>query len=123
MLVIFGTFCLGEMVTEVLRGRVHQALRRCKRGREPARIAGHEFQVVYHRRRGLVQAFAPWFVLEKRFGVGVTVPPSAAEPWISRQARLLAAMEALDKILARPLAVFGDHVLYQFRRTDAPCGS
>jgi SAM-dependent methyltransferase len=117
MLVVFGTFCPGEMLTEVLHKRPDQALRRCKRGPFPARLAKREFPIVYHRRAALMRAFAPWFVLEKRLGIGVTVPPSAAEPWISHQPRLLGAMETLDRILSRPLALFGDHVLYQFRRT------
>jgi SAM-dependent methyltransferase len=117
MLVLFGTFCPGEMVVETLRGRPHLALRRCKRGSALARLAKREFHVVYHRRTAMERAFAPWFVLEKRLGIGVTVPPSAAEPWISEQPRLLAAMEAVDRGLARPLAMLGDHVLYQFRRT------
>jgi SAM-dependent methyltransferase len=117
MLVLFGTFCPSEMVVEVLRGRSHLALRRYKRGEAPARLAKRDFHIVYHRRAALQQAFAPWFVLEKRLGIGVTVPPSAAEPWISRQPHVLAAMETLDRSLARPLAMLGDHVLYQFRRT------
>ena len=120
MLVLFGAFCPGEMVTEALRGRPHQALRRLKRGRMPARLAGREFHVVYHRRAALQQAFAPWFVLEKCAGIGITVPPSAAEPWITRHPRLLTLMEGLDCVLSRPLAILGDHVLYQFRRTSAP---
>jgi ubiquinone/menaquinone biosynthesis C-methylase UbiE len=119
MLVLFGTFCPGEMVTEVLRGQPHLALRRCTRGEVPAWLAQREFHVVYHCRAAMLRAFAPWFVLEKRLGIGVTVPPSAAEPWISRQPRVLAAMEALDRVFARPLASLGDHVLYQFRRTTA----
>ncbi len=119
MLVVFGTLCPGEMVVETLRGRPQLALRRCKRGAAPARLAKRDFQVVYHRRAAMERAFAPWFELERRLGIGVTVPPSAAEPWISRQPRLLAAMEAADRRLARPLAVLGDHVLYQFRRTEA----
>jgi hypothetical protein len=102
---------------EVLRGRPHLALRRLKRGEAPARLAKQEFHVVYHRRAALLRAFAPWFVLEKRVGIGVSVPPSSAEPWISGQPRMLAAMEMLDRGLARPLAMLGDHVLYQFRRT------
>jgi hypothetical protein len=57
-------------------------------------------------------------VLEKRLGIGVTVPPSAAEPWISQQPRLLGAMETFDRMVSRPLAIFGDHILYQFRRTN-----
>jgi SAM-dependent methyltransferase len=120
MLVLFGTFCPGEMVVELLRGRPHVALRRFKNGEAPARLAKQEFHIVYHRRAAIVCAFAPWFVLDKSFGIGVTVPPSAAEPWISQQPRLLAAMEALDRVLARPLSILGDHVLYQFRRTTAP---
>ena len=118
MLVIFGTFCPGEMLTEVLRKRPRQALRRLKRGPIPARLAKREFPIVYHRRAALVRAFAPWFVLEQRLGIGITVPPSAAEPWITGQPKLLAAMEALDRVLSRPLAMLGDHVLYQFRRTE-----
>ncbi|MGB8481486.1 MAG: class I SAM-dependent methyltransferase [Acidobacteriaceae bacterium] len=120
MLVLFGTFCPGEMVTEVLRGRPHLALRRCTRGEVPARLAKREFHIVYHRHAAILRAFAPWFVLERRLGIGIMVPPSAAEPWISGRPRLLAAMKTLDHILARPLASFGDHVLYQFRRTTAP---
>jgi SAM-dependent methyltransferase len=120
VLVLFGTFCPGEMVTEVLRGRPHFALRRFKRGPASARLAKREFSVVYHRREEVLRAFAPWFVLEKRLGIGVTVPPSAAEPWISQHPRLLAAMERIDHKIARPLAMLGDHLLYQFRRTTAP---
>jgi SAM-dependent methyltransferase len=118
MLVFFGTLCPGEMVTELVRGRRHLALRRLRRGQIPAHLSNQEFSVTYHRRKDLQRAFAPWFLLEKRIGIGVTVPPSAAEPWISHQPRLLAGMEKFDQVLSRPLALFGDHVLYQFRRTD-----
>ena len=118
MLVVFGTCCPAEMIVETLRGRPSQALRRFQRGIVPARLAKREFQVVYHRHAELVRAFQPWFVLEKRIGIGVTVPPSAAEPWISGHPGLLAVMERMDRVLSRPLAMLGDHVLYQFRRRD-----
>jgi SAM-dependent methyltransferase len=116
MLVVFGTFCPGEMVTEVIRGRPRQALRRLKRGEVSARLSKRNFHIVYHHRAALLRAFMPWFVLEKRLGIGITVPPSAAEPWISNHVRLLALMERMDRVVSRPMAVFGDHVLYQFRR-------
>ena len=119
MLVLFGAFCPGEMLIELLRKRPDQALRRCKHGPLTARLAKREFPIVYHRRAELIRSFAPWFVLEKRLGIGVTVPPSAAEPWISHQPRLLGGMETLDRVLSRPLAFLGDHVLYQFRRTTS----
>lgn len=117
MLVVFGTFCIGEIVTEILRGRPEYAFRRFRRGIVPASVATRKFPVVYHRRSALNRAFAPWFVLEKRFGIGIAVPPSAAEPWMSRHPRLLAVMEGFDSVASRPLATFGDHVLYQFRRS------
>ena len=117
MLVVFGTVCPGEMLTEVFHRRPNRALRRFKRGPISARLSKRDFPIAYHRRTALVRAFSPWFVLEKRIGIGITVPPSAAEPWISKHPRLLAVMETLDRILSHPLAILGDHVLYQFRRT------
>ena len=117
MLVLFGTCCPGEMLVETLRGRPQNALRRFTRGAAPARLAKRNFEVFYHRGSDLRRAFEPWFELERKIGIGVAVPPSAAEPWISRHPRLLANMEAFDRVMARPLASFGDHVLYQFRRS------
>jgi SAM-dependent methyltransferase len=120
MLVVFGVACPGEIATELLHGRPDHAFRRLRRHESSARLAGRKFSVVYHRTNELKRAFAPWFALEKRLGIGVAVPPSAAEPWISRHSRLLRAMEAVDKLASRPLASLGDHVLYQFRRNSAP---
>lgn len=119
LLVLFGTACPGEVVVECLRGRPRNALRRLARGTTPARLDGHRFTVRYHRAATLRRAMAPWFVLRRRTGIGVFVPPSAAEPWISRHPKLLGAQERLDRLLATPLAPFGDHVLYHFVRTAA----
>ena len=115
-LVLFGTLCPGEIIVETLHGRSQQAFRRRKRGKVPARLAGRKFEVIYHRQAEVTRTFAPWFVLERRIGIGVAVPPSAAEPWISDHRRLLDAMEWFDRLFATPFAVFGDHILYQFRR-------
>lgn len=120
LLVLFGTFCPGEIATELLRQHPSQALRRRKRGAVAARLAGHEFNIIYHRRKAVQRAFQPWFVLERRIGIGIAVPPSAAEPWISAHPRLLNALENLDRFLSPPLAALGDHVLYHFRRTAVP---
>ena len=119
MLVMFGTCCPGEMIVETLRGRPRDALRRLSRGDVPARLDGREFSVRYHRRADLEHTLSPWFMLKSRRGVGIFVPPSAAEPWISRHPALLSALEKLDRFAARPLSFFGDHVLYRFERTAA----
>jgi hypothetical protein len=52
--------------------------------------------------------------------VGVFVPPSSAEPAASRFPRLLGALERLDRLAGRPLALLGDHVLCDFERTAVP---
>lgn len=119
MLVMFGTCCPGEMLVQALRGKPRNAFRRFGRGDVEARIDGRSFTVRYHRRRDLERMLSPWFRLEARRGIGVFVPPSAAEPWISSHPRLLRSLEALDRSVSRPLAALGDHILYKFVRTGA----
>ncbi|AHG88384.1 type 11 methyltransferase [Gemmatirosa kalamazoonensis] len=118
LLVVFGTLAVGEWVVQLARGDARAAFRRLARGDVPARLGGHDFSVRYHRGADLVRALAPWFRPVARRGIGVCVPPSAAEPWISRHPRLLGALEAADRVVSRPLAALGDHVLYDFVRTE-----
>lgn len=122
LLVLFGTFCPGEVVVQLARGDARAAIRRRTRGAVPARLGGRMFDVRYHSAGALADAMAPWFRLRRRIGVGVLVPPSAAEPWISRHPALVRTLERMDRALSRPLAPFGDHVLYWFERTDVECG-
>ena len=121
LLVLFGPLPPGEVLVEAIRGDRRAAFRRLARGDVPARLGGRAFTVRYHRPRAVRAAFAPWFRPVRTRGIGVFVPPSAAEPWISRHPRLLAALEALDRIAEVPLALLGDHVLYHLVRTDVPC--
>jgi SAM-dependent methyltransferase len=120
MLVLFGALPPGEVVTELARRNPGAAFRRLARGEVPARLGGRHFTVRYHRRAEVARAFAPWFTLRRTRGIGVFVPPSAAEPWISRFPRLVRALQAMDRAAEGPLAALGDHVLYHLVRTDAP---
>jgi SAM-dependent methyltransferase len=115
VLVLFGTCPPGELIVQLARRDVRAAFRRMHRS-APARLGGREFVVYYHRARDVARAMAPWFRLVGRRGIGVCVPPSAAEPWISGHPRLLGAMAAMDRAIAGPLARFGDHVAYRFER-------
>jgi SAM-dependent methyltransferase len=117
ILVMFGTCCPGEIIVELARGRPHNAFRRFRRRDVPARLGGKNFTVRYHRGSDVRRMLAPHFRFESRRGIGIFVPPSAAEPWISRHPRLLRKFEALDRIAERPFAPLGDHVLYKFVRT------
>ena len=122
MLVVFGPWPPGEIVVELLRGNPGAAVRRLRRGPTPARIGGEHFTVWYPSPWQVARALAPFFRLRRIRGIGILIPPSAAEPYISRFPRLVAALEAADRLLAAPLALLGDHVLLHFERTalEAP---
>ena len=120
LLVLFGPFPPGEVVVELARRNPRAAVRRLARGDVAARLGGRNFTVRYHRPRDVARAFSPWFRLRRTRGIGVFVPPSAAEPWISRHPRLVSALEALDRAAAAPLARLGDHLLFHLERTGAP---
>jgi SAM-dependent methyltransferase len=122
LLVLFGTMCPGELVVQLARGDVRAALRRRERGPVAARLGGRDFTVRYHSAAELRRAMSPWFRLRRRVGIGVFVPPSAAEPWISQHPALVRALETCDRVAARALAPLGDHVLYWFERTSADVG-
>jgi len=120
MIVIFGTLPPGEWAVQLARLNARAAFRRVSRGDVQARLGGRDFTVRYHRARDVARAFSPWFRLVVRRGIGIFVPPSAAEPAISSFPRLLGALEAMDRVVSRPLAILGDHVLYQLERRDIP---
>lgn len=120
LLVVFGTSSPGEWIVQLAKRDTKAAFRRMSRGDVPARLQGREFTVRYHRASDISRAMGPQFRLARRRGIGVFVPPSAAEPAISRFPVLLNALEAADRIVSRPLAMLGDHVLYDFERTSAP---
>jgi SAM-dependent methyltransferase len=117
LLVVFGPFCPGEVLVLTLRGHPAAAFRRLSRDPVPARVGGTSFTVTYPTPREVARAFAPFFSLRNTLGVGVLVPPSSAEPFVSRFPRFLAVLEGMDRLLERPLALLGDHVLLDFVRT------
>ena len=120
LLVLFGTMCPGEILVQLARGDARAAVRRRERGPVPARLGGREFTVRYHTAGDLRRAMSPWFRLRRRVGIGVFVPPSGAEPWISEHPALVRALETMDRLAGRALAPLGDHVLYWFERTREP---
>jgi ubiquinone/menaquinone biosynthesis C-methylase UbiE len=117
LLVVFGPLPPGEVAVQLARGDARAAFRRLSRGPVAARLGGREFCVRYHRSGEIARALAPWFRRVERRGIGVFVPPSAAEPWISRHPRLLDVLERADRVASRPLALLGDHVLHHLERT------
>jgi len=120
LLVVFGKWSVGEIGLHLLRGDPATACRRWARGEVPARLAGRGFTVRYPGTPAIAAAFTPYFRLVRRRGIGIFVPPSAAEPVVSRWPGLLRLLERLDRVAAAPLALLGDHVLLEFARTEVP---
>jgi SAM-dependent methyltransferase len=118
-LVIFGPCSLGEVFVELLRGRPSAAFRRL-RGAAPARLGGESFAVWYPTPGTVADALAPYFTRRAVRGIGILVPPSSAEPWISRFPRLVSSLEAADRVLSAPFALLADHVLIHLERTTQP---
>jgi ubiquinone/menaquinone biosynthesis C-methylase UbiE len=111
--------CLWEILWFLCRGNPHKAFRRLS-GKTVANIEEIPLPVRYPSKRSVCKAFSPWFLLRKVKAVGLFIPPSYVEDWSARHTRTLAALELLDR-LSRNLPVvaqFGDHVLFEFERTD-----
>lgn len=119
LLVLFGPFPPGEVLVQLLRRDVRAAFRRLRGGPTPARLGGVDFQVWYPGSRQAARAFAPEFRSQGVRGIGIFVPPSAAEPNISKHPRVLGVLERLDRLAEAPLAWLGDHVLLRLERTNA----
>jgi ubiquinone/menaquinone biosynthesis C-methylase UbiE len=117
LIVVFGPLSIGEIVVQLARGDVRSAFRRFAKSEVRARVGAHDFVVRYPSPGSVARAFAPFFRLVRVRGIGVFVPPSAAEPAISSMPRLLRMLEALDRAVSAPLALFGDHVLIELERT------
>lgn len=122
ILVIFGPCSIGEVVVQLIRRDWKAAVRRFRGSGAPARLGGEQFHVWYPSPRRVARSFSPWFRLRRVRGIGVLVPPSAAEPCISRFPRIVGGLEAADRVLTGPAALLADHVLLHLERTGREPG-
>jgi hypothetical protein len=74
--------------------------------------------VWYPTPRSVARSLSPYFRLRSVRGIGILVPPSAAEPWISRFPRAVELLAGADRVLTAPFALAADHVLLHLERTD-----
>jgi ubiquinone/menaquinone biosynthesis C-methylase UbiE len=118
---VFGVFCLWELLWYLGTFRFKKAFRRFSRQGVHAVIApGATVTVHYRSTRNLERTFAPYFELERRRGVGITVPPSYAESLAVKFTRLFQLAAAVDPILGRCPGVrsMADHIVLTFRRSE-----
>ncbi len=110
--------CLWEIAWYGARANFKKAFRRV-RGSAVAHLDGISVPVWYPTIRRMRQIFSPVFRLRSIRAVGLFVPPSYVESWACRHKRVLAGLEAMDRIFAAwpLLRCAGDHVLLEFERT------
>ena len=119
LLCLWSRVCVAEFFWYLLRGQARKACRRFP-GKATAKIGDVTIPVSYPTVSDVRRAFAPWFQLRSRSAVGLFVPPSYVEQWMSMHPRILARLEQLDEFSA-DWPIFrdaGDHVLLELVRCN-----
>jgi ubiquinone/menaquinone biosynthesis C-methylase UbiE len=109
--------CAWEILHYLSTGEWRKAVRRC-RGKSTANLDGRSFPVYYPTVRSLRSSFEQAFQLRSLIGVGITVPPSYLNPFMSKYPSLLGILARIDAIVCRLpiIRVVGDHMLLQMER-------
>jgi len=117
---IMGRVCAWEIAWYLLSGRWGKAVRRLRPSGSTATIGGLRLRVQYPSVRQVTAAFAPWFRIKARRGIGVFLPPSWLEPFFGNRPRTLRFFGWLDRHLgAWPLlGGLADHVLLHLVREE-----
>jgi SAM-dependent methyltransferase len=119
LLCLWTRVCVAEFFWYLLHGQPGKGCRRFP-GKATAKVGAVTVPVTYPTVRTVRRAFSPWFQLRSRSAVGLFVPPSYAEQWMSKHPNILARLEWLDKVSA-DWPVFrdiGDHVLLELVRCN-----
>jgi ubiquinone/menaquinone biosynthesis C-methylase UbiE len=117
VMVLFGKYCLNEMLYYLLKGNMSAATRRWSGKPAVVNVEGTGVPVYYHAPREIA-AMLKGFRLRKKFGVGVFLPPSYLDGSFTRHRQLANFSEAMEKVAGR-FAMFsgmGDHILLDFEK-------
>ncbi|HEX4664845.1 MAG TPA: methyltransferase domain-containing protein [Terriglobales bacterium] len=119
LLCLWSRVCVTEFFWYLLHGQPKKACRRFA-GKSAAKVGGLIIPVAYPTVGAIRRAFSPWFHLRSRCAVGLFVPPSYVEQWMSKHPKILRALERLDRKVA-DWPIFrdaGDHVLLELVRCN-----
>jgi len=119
LLCLWSRVCVAEFFWYLLHGQPRKACRRFS-GKTAAKIGAATIPVTYPTVSSVRRAFSPWFELRSRCAVGLFVPPSYVEGWMSKHPKILARLERLDQASAEwPICRdAGDHVLLELVRCN-----
>ena len=117
---IFGAFCLWEVLWYASKADFRKAFRRLNRRGVEGVLAPSQTVTVHYRSVGTLRsAFAPWFRLEHRRGVGIASPPSYAGSLPLRFPRVFRLAVEIDGYIGSCPGVrsLADHAVLVLRRT------
>jgi ubiquinone/menaquinone biosynthesis C-methylase UbiE len=119
LLCLWSRVCVAEFFWYLLHGQPRKACRRFP-GKAMAKVGAVTVPVTYPTVSTVRRAFSPWFQLRSRSAVGLFIPPSYVEKWMSKHPKVLARLERLDKISADwPICRdVGDHLLLELVRCN-----
>ncbi len=115
---VMSRFCLWETAWLMLHGQVRRAMRRWGGRADFLPPQGRAMTVFYPSVAQIEQAFAPWFKVQVRRGLGVALPPSEMFGVVERRARLAALLTGCERRLWRWGwgACLADHVWWEMVR-------
>jgi SAM-dependent methyltransferase len=119
LLCLWSRVCIAEFFWYLLQGQPKKACRRFS-GKTTAKVGGETIRVAYPTVKTIRRAFSPWFELRSRCAIGLFVPPSYLEQWMSKHPNILARLERLDRMcIDWPICRdAGDHVLLELVRCN-----
>jgi ubiquinone/menaquinone biosynthesis C-methylase UbiE len=121
LLCFMGPFCMWEVVWYLSHRQLQKAFRRQRRAGVNGKLApGAAIRMHYPGVLSLARTFAPEFRLVSWKGVGLFVPPSYVESWITRFPKFLQFAFRMDRLLdgCPGIRVLSDHILLKFQRED-----
>jgi len=120
LLCLSTRFCLWESAWYGVQGKFTKAARRWS-GRSVVRLCDSDVEVLYPTIHELRNAFEPWFRICGVTGIGIYVPPTYLNGHLQNGGRVLERLAVVDRLVCQlPLfRVIGDHMLLQFKRTNA----
>ena len=106
--------CLGEFLLYSVLGR-HEPLKRRKARSTPVQVVGNIIESFYYSPEEIGRVFSN-FVLRKKIGLGILVPPYLADRFRSNLIRRI--ITATERLISRIpiLSSLGDEVLYVFEK-------
>ena len=116
-LVYMSPNCQWEKFYYWLKRKPSLTLRRHMEGSAKVRIGGFYLDIWYYSPRSLEKLYAPYFLYEKIYPIGLFVPPTFLEHYFIKHKRILRLLEWVDKVLGFPgLARFSDHFAVVFKK-------